>query len=91
MLTSYHNNSIQIHALLNQFTHVLILLIKDDMNLDGWVDVVAWGSQDNQTNCIVSYLYSPNSTNNTFVSGPQYTGINQTSNPFVISYGKSNA
>ena len=61
------------------------------MNLDGWVDVVVWGLQDNKTNCIVSYLYSPNSTNNTFVSGPQYTGINQTSNPFVISYGKSNA
>lgn len=52
-----------------------INLCLDDMNLDGWVDVVIWGSSDNNTNCIVSYLYSPNSTNSTFVPGPQFTNI----------------
>jgi hypothetical protein len=59
------------------------------MNIDGLLDIVVWGTINNQ-NCLLPYLHiNNNQTNSSFVKGNLLT-MPITSNPFVVSYGVDN-
>lgn len=55
------------------------------MDLNGLLDIVIWGSVNNQS-CILPYNHLPNNT----YSPSSILTMQSTSNPIVISYGPDN-
>lgn len=56
-----------------------------DLDLNGFLDVVVWGTVNNQ-NCVLPFIHQ---SNGTFVKATQIL-MQPTSNPFVVSFGPNN-
>ena len=57
----------------------------DDIDLNGLLDIVIWGTINNQ-NCLQPFIHQ---TNNTYIASQLLT-MEPTSDPIVISFGPDN-
>lgn len=65
--------------------YVTLSLSLDDLDLNGFLDVVVWGTVNNQ-NCILPFIHQ---SNGTFLKATQIL-MQPTSNPFIVSFGQNN-
>lgn len=58
----------------------------DDMDMDGTLDVAVWGSNTEGQNCLLPFLHNSNLS----FAMAQLATMQETTNPFFISFGNNN-